>query len=107
MTKLFRESLGLNLADEGYDVTSFSNGREDPCLSAGGRRGRRPVAGLAHGRADRDRRPAPLRRAGIAIPVIFLTGAVDDIYEAAALEGGAAISSTNPAACRSAKAAWS
>jgi len=26
--ELFRESLGLNLADEGYDVTSFSNGRE-------------------------------------------------------------------------------
>ena len=25
---LFRESLGLNLIDEGYEVTSFGNGRE-------------------------------------------------------------------------------
>src|SRR5207237_8774707 len=25
---LFRESLGLNLIDEGYEVTSFANGRE-------------------------------------------------------------------------------
>ena len=25
---LFRESLGLNLIDEGYDVTSFANGRD-------------------------------------------------------------------------------
>src|ERR1700716_3172203 len=30
-----------------------------------------------------------LRRAGIGIPVIFLTGLSDDIYEQAALEGGA------------------
>ena len=25
---LFRESLGLNLVDEGYEVTSFDNGRD-------------------------------------------------------------------------------
>ena len=25
---LFRESLGLNLVDEGYEVTSFENGRD-------------------------------------------------------------------------------
>ena len=25
---LFRESLGLNLIDEGYEVTSFANGRD-------------------------------------------------------------------------------
>ena len=87
--ELFRESLGLNLADEGYDVTSFSNGRETLAyLQEGGEADvllldwRMPeLTGI-----DVLRR---LRRAGIAIPVIFLTALSDDIYEQAALEGGA------------------
>ena len=71
---LFRESLGLNLIDEGYEVTSFANGREVLAyLDRGG--------GL-----DVLRRT---RAAGITIPVIFLTVLSDDIYEEAALEGGA------------------
>jgi two-component system, OmpR family, response regulator ChvI len=61
---LFRESLGLNLVDEGYEVTSFDNGRD--ALAYLSRRG-----------------------AGITIPVIFLTALSEDIYEEAALEGGA------------------
>jgi len=87
--ELFRESLGLNLTDEGYDVTSFSNGRETLAyLQEGGEADvllldwRMPeLTGI-----DVLRR---LRRAGIAIPVIFLTALSDDIYEQAALEGGA------------------
>jgi len=87
--ELFRESLCLNLADEGYDVTSFSNGRETLAyLQEGGEADvllldwRMPeLTGI-----DVLRR---LRRAGIAIPVIFLTALSDDIYEQAALEGGA------------------
>src|SRR4029078_12961653 len=83
------ESLGLNLTDEGYDVTSFSNGHETlTYLQEGGEADvllldwRMPeVTGI-----DVLRR---LRRGGIAIPVIFLTALSDDIYEQAALEGGA------------------
>jgi len=86
---LFRESLGLNLIDEGYQVTSFTNGRD--ALAYFDRGGaadvvlldwRMPIlTGL-----DVLRR---MRSAGITIPVIFLTVLSDDIYEEAALEGGA------------------
>jgi two-component system response regulator ChvI len=87
--ELFRESLGLNLADEGYEVTRFGNGRETLAyLRDGGEADvllldwRMPeLTGI-----DVLRR---LRRAGIGIPVIFLTALSDDIYEQAALEGGA------------------
>ena len=86
---LFRESLGLNLIDEGYEVTSFGNGRDALAyLDRGGAADvmlldwRMPnLTGL-----DVLRR---IRAAGIAIPVIFLTVLSDDIYEEAALEGGA------------------
>jgi two-component system response regulator ChvI len=86
---LFRESLGLNLADEGYDVVSFPNGRETLSYLEGGGAAdvllldwRMPeLSGI-----DVLRR---LRRSGIEVPVIFLTVLSDDIYEQAALEGGA------------------
>ena len=86
---LFRESLGLNLLDEGYEVTSFGNGREVLAyLDRGGSADvmlldwRMPsLTGL-----DVLRR---MRSAGFTIPVIFLTVLSDDIYEEAALEGGA------------------
>jgi len=85
---LFRESLSLNLVDEGYEVTSFDNGQD-------------ALAYLNDGSADvmlLDWRMPNLtgidvlrrmRGAGIAIPVIFLTVLSDDFYEQAALEGGA------------------
>jgi two-component system, OmpR family, response regulator ChvI len=86
---LFRESLGLNLIDEGYEVTSFANGRDALAYLDHGGGGdvvlldwRMPnLTGL-----DVLRR---MRGAGIAIPVIFLTVLSDDVYEEAALEGGA------------------
>jgi two-component system response regulator ChvI len=85
---LFRESLGLNLVDEGYEVTSFDNGQD-------------ALAYLNRGSVDvmlLDWRMPNLtgievlrrmRGAGVTIPVIFLTVLSDDIYEEAALEGGA------------------
>jgi two-component system response regulator ChvI len=85
---LFRESLGLNLVDEGYEVRSFDNGQD-------------ALAYLNDGSADvmlLDWRMPNLtgidvlrrmRGAGITIPVIFLTVLSDDFYEQAALEGGA------------------
>ncbi len=86
---LFRESLGLNLIDEGYVVTSFSGGGAAlDFFAAGGNCDvvlldwRMPgMNGLEVLRS--------LRRAGTTTPVIFLTVLSDDIYEEAALEGGA------------------
>ena len=86
---LFRESLGLNLIDEGYEVTSFANGRDVlTYLDQGGRADvmlldwRMPnLTGLDVLRQ--------IRVAGTTIPVIFLTVLSDDIYEEAALESGA------------------
>src|SRR5262252_1433850 len=86
---LFRESLGLNLIDEGYEVTSFANGAE--ALTYLDRGGVADVM-LLDWRMPHLTGLEVLRRmrgAGIAIPVIFLTVLSDDIYEEAALEGGA------------------
>lgn len=85
----FRESLGLNLIDEGYRVSSFGSGREVLSFLGGGGGGdvmlldwRMPeLTGL-----DVLRR---IRRSGLGMPVIFLTVLSDDVYEEAALEGGA------------------
>ena len=70
---LFRESLGLNLIDEGYEVTSFANGRDVLAyLDQGGGADvmlldwRMPnLTGLDVLRQ--------IRAAGTTIPVIFLT----------------------------------
>ena len=85
---LFRESLGLNLVDEGYEVTSFDNGEDALAYLNGGSVDvmlldwRMPnLTGI-----DVLRR---MRSASITIPVIFLTVLSDDIYEETALEGGA------------------
>src|SRR5579864_4674529 len=86
---LFRESLGLNLIDEGYEVTSFGNGRDVLAyLEEGGG----ADAMLLDWRMPQLTGIEVLRRIrgrGITIPVIFLTALSDDIYEEAALAGGA------------------
>jgi two-component system response regulator ChvI len=85
---LFRESLGLNLVDEGYEVTSFAKGQDALSYL---RRGSADVM-LLDWRMPITSGIDVLRRmrgAGITIPVIFLTVLSDDIYEEAALEGGA------------------
>jgi len=86
---LFRESLGLNLIDEVYEITSFCNGSEALSYFASG--GTADVALLDWRMPNLTglevlRR---MRRTGITIPVIFLTVLSDDIYEEAALAGGA------------------
>src|SRR5215831_2943341 len=83
---LFRESLGLNLIDEGYEVTSFANGGD--ALAYLHRGGLADVMLLDWRMPNRTglyvlRR---MRGAGSTIPVIFLTVLSDDIYEEAALE---------------------
>jgi two-component system response regulator ChvI len=85
----FRESLSLNLLDEGFTVQTFSGGAAALSYFAGGGTAdvilldwRMPgMNGLEVLRA--------LRRDGSCTPVIFLTALSDDIYEEAALEGGA------------------
>jgi two-component system, OmpR family, response regulator ChvI len=86
---LFRESLGLNLIDEGYEVTSVAGGRDALDFLEQGSAvdvvlldWRMPnLSGLEVLRQ--------MRRTGLTTPVIFLTALSDDIYEEAALEGGA------------------
>lgn len=86
---LFRESLSLNLADEGFQVLEFD--RAQPALDffAGG--GQADVVLLDWRMPPMDgiellRR---LRARGIDVPVIFLTVLSDQVYEEAALAGGA------------------
>ena len=86
---LFRESLGLNLIDEGYEVTSFDNGRD---VLAYFEEGGGANVMLLDWRMPQLTGIEVLRRMrgrGIGIPVIFLTALSDDIYEEAALAGGA------------------
>ena len=85
----FRESLSLNLADEGFMVTTFADGPSALEHVAAGDSAdvilldwRMPgMNGLEVLRE--------LRRRGVVTPVIFLTVLSDDIYEEAALAGGA------------------
>ena len=86
---LFRESLGLNLAEEGYEVVDFSNGESaldyldsDSSAEAVLLDWRMPgLDGLGVLRRMREKR--------IQTPVIFLTVLSDEIYEEAALKWGA------------------
>ena len=85
----FRESLSLNLMDEGFAVTTFANGPAVLEHLAAGESAdvilldwRMPgMNGLEVLRE--------LRQRGVMTPVIFLTALSDDIYEEAALAGGA------------------
>ncbi len=86
---LFRESLGLNLSEEGYEVLDFPNGESalehlasDQSAEAVLLDWRMPgLDGLGVLRRMREER--------IHTPVIFLTVLSDEIYEEAALKWGA------------------
>jgi two-component system, OmpR family, response regulator ChvI len=86
---LFRESLGLNLVDEGYAVTSFSNGAAALDYFAGGGEADAILLDWRMPGMNGLETLRQLCRSGTTTPVIFLTMLSDDIYEEAALEGGA------------------
>jgi len=86
---LFRESLGLNLADEGYEVVSFNRG--EPALDFFAEGGQVDIVLLDWRMPKLDGIDVlrQMRARGIDVPVIFLTVLSDQIYEEAALSGGA------------------
>jgi two-component system response regulator ChvI len=86
---LFRESLGLNLVEEGFEVVDFPGGEGvlDYLLS-----GNHADAVLLDWRMPGLDGPTVLRRLREAdnhVPVIFLTMLSDEVYEEAALKWGA------------------
>jgi CheY-like chemotaxis protein len=95
---LFRESLGHNLLDEGYDVTSADGGEaaldhlgKDAQIDAVLLDWRMPgLDGLAVLRQMRER--------GHTMPVLFLTALTDNVYEETALLWAPSISSASRAA---------
>ena len=86
---LFRESLGLNLGDEGYEVVSFDRG--EPALDFFAEGGQVDIVLLDWRMPKMDGIDVlrQMRARGIEVPVIFLTVLSDQIYEEAALAGGA------------------
>jgi two-component system, OmpR family, response regulator ChvI len=86
---LFRESVARNLTEAGYEIRSFSEGSR--ALDWFGSGGRADLVLLDWKMPEMNgievlRR---MRLAGLETPVIFLTGLTDQIYEEAALTGGA------------------
>ncbi|NBC96643.1 MAG: response regulator [Deinococcus-Thermus bacterium] len=85
----FREAIGLNLADEGYDVVEFDNGDAALDYLLGGGTADIMLLDWRMPGLDGIQVLQEVRKAGIDVPVIFLTVLSDQIYEEAALAGGA------------------
>ncbi|HET8726446.1 MAG TPA: response regulator transcription factor [Alphaproteobacteria bacterium] len=86
---LFREALSLNLADEGYDVVTFDRGTKALSYFADGGAADIVLLDWRMPEIDGIKVLHRLREAGVDVPVIFLTVLSDQIYEEAALAGGA------------------
>ena len=86
---LFRESLGLNLAEEGFEVVDFSSGETALEYFQGGESADAVLLDWRMPGMDGLGVLQALRKARIEIPVIFLTILSDEIHEEAALKWGA------------------
>ena len=85
----FLESLTANLADEGFDVLPFTNGATALASLVGGEPADAVLLDWRMPGMNGLETLRELRRSGCTTPVIFLTVLSDDIYEEAALVGGA------------------
>ena len=86
---LFRESLGLNLAEEGFEVVDFANGETALDYFQAGEMADAVLLDWRMPGIDGLGVLQALREARVEIPVIFLTVLSDEIYEEAALKWGA------------------
>ncbi|RMD63649.1 MAG: DNA-binding response regulator [Alphaproteobacteria bacterium] len=86
---LFRESLGLNLAEEGYDVVDFPNGESVLAYFEDGNDADAVLLDWRMPGLDGLGVLRRLREARNPTPVIFLTMLSDDLYEEEALRWGA------------------
>jgi two-component system response regulator ChvI len=86
---LFRESLGLNLAEEGYEVVDFDSGEGALDYLLNGEAAHAVLLDWRMPGLDGLGVLRFLRQSHIGTPVIFLTVLSDEIYEEAALQWGA------------------
>jgi two-component system response regulator ChvI len=86
---LFRESLGLNLAEEGYEVVDFANGESALEFMMSGEEAEAVLLDWRMPGLDGLAVLRRMRECRIQTPVIFLTVLSDEIYEEAALKWGA------------------
>ena len=86
---LFRESLGLNLAEEGYEVIDFASGESALEYFRGGETADAVLLDWRMPGIDGLGVLQALREARIETPVVFLTMLGEEIYEEAALKWGA------------------
>ncbi len=86
---LFRESLGLNLAEEGYDVVDFPNGESVLAYFEEGNPADAVLLDWRMPGLDGLGVLRRLRETRVETPVVFLTMLSDEIYEEAALKWGA------------------
>jgi len=86
---MFRESLGVNLEAEGYDVEQFDGGPQGLAYFTGG--GTADIVLLDWRMPDLDGLQVlrQLRDTGHSVPVVFLTVLGDTVFEQAAFDGGA------------------
>lgn len=86
---LFRESLGLNLTEEGYEVVDFPSGEGALDYFLDGNEADAVLLDWRMPGLDGLGVLRRLRESRIQVPVIFLTMLSDEIYEEAALKWGA------------------
>ncbi|HLI12293.1 MAG TPA: response regulator transcription factor [Alphaproteobacteria bacterium] len=87
--ELFRESLGQNLIDAGFSVVSFGSGETALDHLLNQQSGDIVLLDWKMPEMNGIEVLRRMRAAGLQVPVIFLTVLTDQIYEEAALQGGA------------------